>query len=431
MQQQLYAQLEEIYGKEFDINTLDEKSIKLINTINNTYKKLHDKNISLEKMLNDSSKNLIETNERLKEKNNLLDNVSNSIIDAIFYKDLEQTYLGCNKNYADFLGIDKDEIIGKKDSDFFDKNTVQTFYMTNKLILEEGEKVEYKHWIKYKGHKFYVLTIKSPLFDNKGNIIGIVGVSRDITKEFKLQQEIDKKNLMLIQQNKLISMGEMIANIAHQWRQPLNLMGLILQKIELYNERKKIPKNDLHKMVEDASFLLNEMSQTIDDFRDFFNPKRLKEKFNINDTIHKSYYILKPQIDKYKIQFKYNTQKNYFLHGYKNEFFQVIINLIKNAIDVLISDKIKNPKIKITIKDIDNYIYISIIDNANGISVSQQDKIFEPYFTTKENGTGLGLYMSKIIIEKHMDGILSVKSDIYGSVFTIKIFKSAIKSNDF
>ena len=391
MEKQLYTQLKEIYPNSSHINIDDKKFINFINDI--------------------------------QKKQNLLENVSNSITDAIFYKDLDQTYLGCNKHYADFLGITPKEIIGKKDSDFFDAKTVQTFHVTKQLLLEEGKKIEYKHWIKYKNKKVYVMTSKSPLFDTKGSIIGIVGISRDITKEFKLQKEIDEKNLMLIQQNKFVSMGEMIADIAHQWRQPLNLMGLILQKMDIYSTKEILEKKTLKKMTKEAMFLLNEMSQTIDDFRNFFSPNKRKEDFNIKEAIDKSSYILKSQLERNNISFNYDSKKDYYIYGHKNEFFQVIMNLVHNAIDTLIIDKIASPSIKVKVKDFDNTICIDITDNANGIKKSNIDRVFEPYFTTKEHGTGLGLYMSKIIIEKHMGGKLSVKSDIYGTTLTIKIAK--------
>jgi len=417
----LKLQIKKIYGKDFDINQQDEKFQKLLQFVEEAYNDYEEEEKLLENVLYTNAKELEETNTLLQKQQELLKSVENSMDDAIFYKDLNHKYIGCNKKFADFLGYSEEEIVGKTYYDFFDHDTILNYYRTNEILFKTKRKTVYKQWVTYKNKKLYVLTSKTPLINNKGDIIGVVGVSRDITHEYELQQEIERKTIMLIQQNKFVSMGEMIANIAHQWRQPLNTLGIIIQKIGILYQQNRLEAKVLDENISEAMLLMQEMSATIDDFRNFFNPQRVVERFDLQEALAKSYTMIKLLIIANHIDFTVDIDKTYFLKGYKNEFFQVILNLLNNAIDVLVSDKILAPRISINIRKKENQIVIEIYDNGNGISNKHIHKIFTPYFTTKEDGTGLGLYMSKVIIEEHMKGEISVKSDITGTTFTIKL----------
>ncbi len=229
---------------------------------------------------------------------------------------------------------------------------------------------------------------------------------------------------MLIQQNKLVSMGEMIANIAHQWRQPLNTLGLLIQKMGVFYKQDLLTTKKIDENIAEAMELMNAMSETIDDFRNFFCNERVLENFNICEAVLKSLTIIKPILDSHNIDFVLKAKESYIISGYKNEFFQVMLNLLNNAAEALVTDNIAIPKITVNITNKNSHIDICICDNANGISHTYIDKIFDPYFTTKENGTGLGLYMSKIIIEEHMKGEIMVKNSTFGTTFTIKLPKT-------
>jgi PAS domain S-box-containing protein len=417
----LKLQLKKVYGKDFDLSKQDEKFQKLLSLVEEAYDDYEEEEKLLENILNANAQELEESNALLLEQQELLKSVENSMDDAIFYKDLNDKYIGCNKKFADLLGYSEDEIIGKTYADFVQNDTASDDYKTNKILFKNKCKTVYKHWIIYKGKKAYFLTSKTPLINKEGDLIGLVGISRDITHEYELQQEIEHKNIMLIQQNKFVSMGEMIANIAHQWRQPLNTLGIIIQKIGILYQRKKLDAKTMDENITESMLLIQEMSQTIDDFRNFFDPKRVVERFEVKEAIFKSYTMIKLLIIANNIDFRIDIKEQYFLKGYKNEFFQVILNLLNNAIEALVIDKIISPKIVLSISTKEDDIIINIYDNGNGISKETMQKIFNPYFTTKENGTGLGLYMSKVIIEDHMKGKISITTNILGTTFSIKL----------
>jgi PAS domain S-box-containing protein len=421
MHKLLNLQLKKIYGKDFDINNQDEKFIKFLSLVEDAYKNYEEEEQFLDKTLTANAKELEEANYNLYQKQELLKSVENSMEDAIFYKNLEHKYIGGNSKFLSYFNIEEKDLIGMSDFDFFDTETANSYFDINQDIIKNKTKLVYKQWVTLKGEKLYVLTSKTALIDTQGNVIGIVGVSRDITHEYELQKEVEQKNIMLIQQNKLVSMGEMIANIAHQWRQPLNSLSLIIQKIGIFYRQKLLTNEKVDDYVSESMLLLEEMSETIDDFRSFFSPQRVLENFSVEESILKSRTIIKAILEENHIKFNIDINKPYFISGYKNEFFQVILNLINNAADALVIDKIKTPIINIDVKFQSNHIIINISDNAHGIDNLVISKIFDPYFTTKDKGTGLGLYMSKIIIEEHMKGELSVTSSNLGTTFTIEI----------
>ena len=241
----------------------------------------------------------------------------------------------------------------------------------------------------------------------------------------KKVKELREKDNILIQQSKLAAMGEMIGNIAHQWRQPLNVLGIKNMTLYTYYKRGLIDNEFIKEYVNSTTNVLQHMSDTIDNFRDFFKPSKEKENFNLYLTIKKSIDIIDDSLKNYNIICTINEIPNIILYGYENEFSQVILNMITNAKDVINANKIKNGIITITIKEEQNTITVEIKDNAGGISNDIIDKVFDPYFTTKHQsqGTGIGLYMSKMIIEKNMGGNLSVRNGKEGAVFSIVLLK--------
>jgi C4-dicarboxylate-specific signal transduction histidine kinase len=243
--------------------------------------------------------------------------------------------------------------------------------------------------------------------------------------EKKIQEEVLKnreKDRVLFQQSRLASMGEMIGNIAHQWRQPLNELGIILYKIKkLFNTKNDI---EFKKTYEKSKKVIQQMSQTIEDFRDFFNPNRPKEIFSIKDILEETISMFEGTQERENIFFELTCKDKILMKGYPSELSQIFINLVNNSKDAYNNIGVKKKKIIIDIKKIDyNYVMISIKDNAGGIKDDIIEKIFEPYFTTKHSsiGTGLGLYMSKMIVENSMRGTIAVKNDENGICFDIKI----------
>ena len=246
---------------------------------------------------------------------------------------------------------------------------------------------------------------------------------KSLFKEYskELQTQIDnaikenrEKEKLLQTQSKLASMGEMIGAIAHQWRQPLNVLGLNTQLlIEDYLDG-KIDEKYLENYEEKQMKIINFMSKTIDDFRNFFKVDKEKEKFSIKKAIEDVIEIVSAQLKNHNIEVILNGD-DFEINGYPSEFKQVILNVINNAKDAILANNIQNGKIIITLKE----KYISIEDNAGGIPDEIKNRIFEPYFTTKENGTGIGLYMSKQIINQ-MGGDIEFTNTKQGAKFIIR-----------
>ena len=246
-------------------------------------------------------------------------------------------------------------------------------------------------------------------------------LNRELDSRVKREVEKNKEQeQILMQKSKFIALGETISLIAHQWRQPISELGAIMMNIKLHHKLNKLDLELMDKKSKEVDRLLEYMSKTIDDFRAFFKPNKTKHEFSINDSIQRVIQITKPMLEEYNIKIVQNIDKELFINSYQNELEQVILNLITNAKDALISDNIKNPIITINVYK-NKTINIELKDNAKGIKKELIDKIFEPYFTTKDdaNGTGIGLYMSKIIIEKNMCGKLEVQSSDVGSDFRI------------
>ncbi len=262
------------------------------------------------------------------------------------------------------------------------------------------------------------------------------------TKELEqLNEELDtrvkdavsknsEQEQMLIQQSRLAAMGEMIGNIAHQWRQPLNALSLILQNLYYAQEAGELDKEQIERSMIKGQKLTQSMSKTIDDFRNFFQPNKTVVQFNLYDSIVSAYDLISASFKNSNISFNILVDKNITIEGYPNEFAQVLLNILTNAKDALKSNNIQNPCVTINSKIIDNVLYIEILDNAGGIDESILSKIFDPYFTTKakDTGTGIGLYMSKMIIENSMGGKIFATNVQDGAMFTISIPKK-VKQN--
>ncbi len=246
--------------------------------------------------------------------------------------------------------------------------------------------------------------------------------------EFKIQEQIDKRleqEQLLIQQSKLASMGEMIGNIAHQWRQPLAEICAIHMNMKVTYDFDKFTKEYLSKKMKEANTLTTYMSQTITDFQNFFKPQGEKEEFSVEKACREAFFILESSLKYHNVDTTISVVEDSIVFGYKNEYSQVILNVLSNAKDILIEREIKNPEIKIEIKTGDNFAIIKIQDNAGGVKENIIEKIFDPYFTTrhKTQGTGIGLYMSKNIIERNMNGFINVRNQDNGALFTIKVKK--------
>jgi signal transduction histidine kinase len=215
----------------------------------------------------------------------------------------------------------------------------------------------------------------------------------------------------------------MIGNIAHQWRQPLNILGLTVQQLAMYHEFGELTGELLNRNVDSAMELIQHMSQTIDDFRNYFRPDKEKVDFNIRETIEHSLSLLEGSLQNPRVSVEIITKDDLVIHGYRNEFAQVLLSILNNARDALIEKQADDRRVKISISSEGGKAVVSIADNAGGIPPEIMGKIFDPYFTTKgpQLGTGVGLFMAKTIIEKNMGGRLGVSNNADGAEFRIEV----------
>ncbi len=254
-----------------------------------------------------------------------------------------------------------------------------------------------------------------------------------------------KNERMMVQQSKLAAMGEMIGAIAHQWRQPLNVVALIVQHMEDAHARGTMDADQMSKMAEKAMTQIQRMSKTIDDFRNFFKPDKEKTSFDAMRAVGDVLSLLSAQLKADNIAYKltchvhgktfenetdvvFCTEKT--VSGFRNEFEHVILNLVSNARDAIAERRARGAMsaserglLPFDFYSAGDKVIITVSDNGGGISPEVMGSIFSPYFTTKDptKGTGLGLYMSKVIVEDHMQGRLSVENAGEGALFTIEL----------
>jgi signal transduction histidine kinase len=265
--------------------------------------------------------------------------------------------------------------------------------------------------------------------------------------EIKISKEVAqnrKKDIIMFQQARFASLGEMLNNIAHQWRQPLGSITMIIQSFQTKMSLGKLTPSFVEEKVNDALLLASNMSNTLDDFRNFFSPNKIKSEFSIKNCIEHSIELSKYFLNQEGIKVELKVRKDVKINSYYNELSHVFLNIISNSKDALSSNVDKNDRIiKIIVNKFKNSLVVNIVDNGGGIPKEVLPKIFEPYYTTKYKsaGTGIGLYMSKQIIEKHMNGEIFCKNILHKikddkvfncSLFTIKIPINEIseKKND-
>ena len=253
--------------------------------------------------------------------------------------------------------------------------------------------------------------------------------------EDKIALEVERsrqKDQIMFRQSRLAAMGEMVGNIAHQWRQPLNAIVLIIQSFQMKKMLGKLNDEFIDSQVDEGIKLATSMSKTIDDFRDFFKPNKIKENFSASRTIQESIDLVRLYYEKQDIKINLTCKEDFETLGYPNEFSQVMMNLFSNSKDALQDKKNQKKYIEIIIDNKNKNGEILVIDNGRGVPVEVIDRVFDPYFTTKHqsNGTGIGLYMSKEIIEKQMNGSIEVENishiffegkEIYNKCACIKI----------
>jgi signal transduction histidine kinase len=249
-----------------------------------------------------------------------------------------------------------------------------------------------------------------------------------LSQQQKLQEQVKEmmqKDKLLSIQSKQAVMGEMMSMIAHQWRQPLSTVTLNISNLQIKRLlQEKVEAKDLDKTLEDISNTIIYLSETIDDFQTYFQPNKEIEEVEVHELLQRTINFVKPRIKNTQIIIEIEPFDTLYIETYQNEFVQVLLNILNNAIDVLVFDQVRNPNIKLSVTQIKEEVFIKIEDNARGIHIDDMAKIFDPYFSTKgKNGTGLGLYMSQMIVQKQFNGNIDVESSGNGAVFSIRVQK--------
>ncbi len=364
----------------------------------------------------------------LRDTKKLLENILNALPVRVFWKDLNSVYKGANKVFLRDCNIKgKDQIIDKDDYSMpWTKEQAEAFIKDDKRVIRsKKEKLNIKETqTRADGSTAYLNTSKVPWLDSEGKVIGIIGLYEDITKYVKDEQIIKKQEVQLLKQQRLAQMGEMISMIAHQWRQPLNVISTISGVLKLKAAKNKdIDKENLMEKLSGIEDQTRYLSNTIDDFRNFFKPDKVLTSTTPDELIKDTLNIISPTLLSKNINVETNINNSCDILINKNEVMQVLLNIIKNAEDILSEKEIQNPWIKITSSFENGKCLIQIEDNGGGIPENILSKVFDPYFSTKDekNGTGLGLYMSKVIIEEHCNGKLELHNSKNGAVFSLYI----------
>ncbi len=235
--------------------------------------------------------------------------------------------------------------------------------------------------------------------------------------------DLRRKDQTLIQQSRLAAMGEMIGNIAHQWRQPLNNVALIIQNIQMQYESGTLTREEMDSDIHEAMEVLLQMSHKIDDLRNFFRVDKERQGFFISKVVARTLELVSPNLGSHKIKVEIESDDEVTVTGYQNEYAQVLINIISNAREAAVERNISLPRIMIRITRENGRSVLSVRDNCGGIPDEILPKIFDPYFTTRgpDRGTGIGLYMSKVIIEQNMAGQLTVRNVDGGAEFRVEV----------
>ena len=351
----------------------------------------------------------------LSEKNEELRLILDTTMEAIIiFKD--NSVVDCNKIAIELFNKQmKYELINKSFNDLI--------HNKNRDILNEKEPFE-TNLIREDGSEFNaIINIKDTSLNNQiFKIVTIVDI-----------EDLKRKENLMAEQTKLAAMGEMLGNIAHQWRQPLNIISMSSSNLKLKNDIGELCSSTLSESLSLILRTTNHLSDTIDTFNDFLKTDKEKSFFNVNENIKNSISLVDSFFKNFNIDIILDLEEGIFINSLANEFSQAFINILNNAKDAIVLNLKDNEYglIKIKTKKIDNFIEISILDNAKGIEKDILNKIFEPYFTTKHKyqGTGLGLYMTRKIINSSMGGEITVQNKKFvhnqkkyeGAEFKIKI----------
>ena len=351
----------------------------------------------------------------------LLDAIQSPIV----WQDKVGKVVDSNSKFCDLMGLPCPQTKGKTLKDNIEKSKSNSLL---KALNGFRSNPQEHNEITLKGHdnkEHIYLVNQTDYSENVYKSTGTVTIFTDVTKEKHAQMEKIKHQEFIIQQSKLAEIGEIFSSIAHQWKSPLVEIATIAQE-QLYDNSGEVDEKN-SKYVNEIMMQVRYMTETINDFQQFIMPSRTKTVFDINKAVVKMMDIIRHNM-KYNyidVNITIVDNTNLLICGYRNELMQTLLNVVNNAKDAILRAKekktIKRGIIGIKISNIDNHVQIEIEDNGGGIPPTHIDKIFEPYYSTKEEGHGIGLYMAKLIIEDKIGGVIGVSNTLSGAKFTIKL----------
>jgi len=379
-----------------------------------TERSLKDSNTLLLKVAHNKTKEVNELEARFK---SVFENAGIGIL----LLENDGTIIDSNPAFSLICRKSKELLKGSLLSDFFGDKDADMFSKVSELGLDF---VQFERNLKLSEKESVPLNITVSAIKNNENVGYLLCIVENISYKKNIEKKQKEQEALLVQQSKMAAMGEMIGAIAHQWRQPLNALGIMIQDLKFAHKYGEFNEAYLAEMIEKSMEQIHFMSSTIDSFRSFFKPVKQKEFFSISTAIKDVLSMLSAQLKNNNIKtiLELDERNNDVAYGFKNEFEQVVLNILSNAKDAIL-DKNGSGAISICSKTKNNSVRISFLDTGGGISEDIIDKVFDPYFSTKEQGkgTGIGLYMSKIIIEEHMGGKLTVRNKNGGALFEITL----------
>ncbi|MDH5561449.1 MAG: PAS domain S-box protein [Deltaproteobacteria bacterium] len=375
----------------------------------------------------------------------ILDN-SNTVV---YLKDTQGKFIFVNKLFEITFKVTLKEVIGKTGHVILSKESAESIIENDETVIKNKKPSQFEEVIPLDDGPHTYITSKFPLFDFEGKVTSVCSIALDITEkmaydalkqnleelelfstklEKRVKEEVEKnrqKDQVMIQQSRYAQMGELISMIAHQWRQPLNAISTACIELKLADT---LGEQDTEKRSELSHFIeqkTQQMSQIINDFMNFFQPEKEKKPFLFFDLYTDLIKMIGPQLKSANIDVEFTGDKNLTYLGFKKELEQVMINLLANSRDAYIEKRTEKKLIKVSVLENKKHVSVWVEDEAGGISPEIIERIFEPYFTSKEQGqgTGLGLYMSKVIIEKSFKGTIEAKNTEKGTLFTLSLPK--------
>ncbi len=386
----------------------------------------------------------LKTQQKLKETLRELGIILNTVQTGIcFVKD--RKFVWINRHMKETFGYQIKEIRNKSTRLVYpDDASFEAMGQSAYPLLTQGLTFEQECRLRRKNGETFWCHLRGAAINPEDPSAGSIWVVVNIDHLKKTEQELQELNLSLeekiaeetrknLEQERLLThqarhaaMGEMIGNIAHQWRQPLNTLGLLVQNIDFDYQEGYLTQEALTEYKNTALQTVRKMSQTIDDFRNFFQPNRVEKSFNLIHPIQEAMNLLAASLKNNAISVTIECPENLAAFGLPNEFAQAMLNFLANAKDVLVEKDIPDKKIEISARDEGEYVVVCVGDNGGGIPAEIMDKMFDPYFTTKKNGTGIGLYMTRMIIEQHMHGIIRFRNTEVGAEFSLALPREKI-----